>query len=144
MDEKILKLLYRSLDASLTDAEQAELQQALTQSDELRAEKKRIVALRKQLQRGAVRTFRPFFAERIVSRLERAKRQNLRQYDFFDSMVYVFRRVLVAAAVIVILLVSYNIIENNGLSMNKLLGFQEVTPEDVWLPIDTSTWENMQ
>jgi anti-sigma factor RsiW len=144
MNKRTNDLLYRSLDSPLGDAEQAELERVLKESAALRAEKKRIEKLREVLTHSGEKKFKPFFAERVLQRLALPERRRESEVDFFSSLVFLFRRVAVAAALVCLLMIAYNIIENNGLSMNNLLGFQEYTIEDVWLPANPSYWENVQ
>ena len=53
MNEEHKELLYRSFDALLSDAEQQELERALAASEELRAEKEALVAMRAALSDSA-------------------------------------------------------------------------------------------
>jgi hypothetical protein len=144
MNKRHIDLLYRSLDSLLGVPDQVELERALSESTELRAEKKRIEELREVFKHSGSKKFEPFFTERVLQRISLLQRRPESEVDFFAYLVYLFRRVAVAAAVVCLLIITYNIIENNGLSMNNLLGFQDYTIEDVWLPAHPSYWENVQ
>ena len=144
MNERHIDLLYRSLDSPLSIEDQGELKRALSESAELSAEKTRIMQLREVISHGGPQKFEPYFAERVLQRISLSQRRQENEVDFLASLQYLFRRVAVAAAVVCLLIIAYNIIENNGLSMNNLLGFQDYTIEDIWLPAHPSYWENVQ
>jgi hypothetical protein len=65
MNDKTLDLLYRSLDEELAPAERRRLDEALQQSESLREERSRSLAVRKSLSAGAAEAFKPFFVERL-------------------------------------------------------------------------------
>ena len=69
MDNNLYNLLLRSFDTPLTENEQRQLENALASSEEFRAAKEEIVALRFGLQGLKGETFKPFFAERVMERL---------------------------------------------------------------------------
>ena len=69
MNDKQKELLYRSLDAPLTEAEQKELERALAESAELRAEKEALTAMRSALSQAAPEGFGPFFPEHVMARI---------------------------------------------------------------------------
>jgi hypothetical protein len=144
MNKKYIDLLYRSLDSQLGLLDQAELDRALKESAELRAEKRRIEELHTIFRRRGASQFEPFFAEKVMQRIMLSRRHTLSNADFFADLLYLFRRVAFAAVMVCLLIIAYNIIENDGLSMNNLLGFQDYTIEDIWLPVHPSYWESVQ
>ena len=104
MNREMYELLLRSFDDELSSKERKVLQEALTQSEELRAEKVRIEQLRRQLAEAGRASFKPFFAERVVNRI-RGLEERVQQ-DFFEALSYFFKRVVVLGAVLVILMLS--------------------------------------
>jgi hypothetical protein len=107
MDDKARRLLYRSFDTPLGDADRAYLDKALKGSDELRREKDAIAALRRGASDSAAESFGPFFAERVmagVSALQQARPQSL-----FADLLVAFRPVAVAAGIALAALAPFGI-----------------------------------
>ena len=143
MEKTIKDLLIRSLDGPVTERERRKLDKALARSAPLRAELKQLMRLREGLSKSRY-SFKPFFADRVMAHIQPGGQFAAPVHDFFDALFYSFRRVAFAGAVLLVLLVSYHVIENKSLSFEGLLGFQELTLEEVWLPVDNSLWENMK
>jgi anti-sigma factor RsiW len=127
MNDKTLDLLYRSLDEELAPAERRRLDEALQQSESLREERSRSLAVRKSLSAGAAEAFKPFFVERVMNRLSREGRPE----TFLESLSYVFRRVVFAGAAAVIALAVFNIASSDTVSATAALGLPEITIDDV-------------
>jgi anti-sigma factor RsiW len=133
MDQKILDLLYRSFDGQLLPEEQQRLEEALASSKQLRDEKERIVALRKTISGNAAQSFEPFFAERVMQRITAEMEQKLETVeDFFNSLLWSFRRVALAGAIAVLLLFANNLLRADDLSLDSLLAMPQLTIEDTW------------
>ena len=130
MNDKILKLLYRSFDEPLTPAEKLFLDNALKQHRELREEKERISALREKVSRNGSQSFKPFFAERVMQRISRSEYGTSGQEVFWDSLVTMFRPVAIGAAIILLVIMTYNIKKSDHLSFAAAFASQEVTLED--------------
>jgi len=106
---KILKLLYRSLDAELTEKQTRRLEAELAGSEEFRRERDRILALRKAIAESPGRTFRPGFANRTLARV-RSDRPTTSAADlFFENFKSVFQRIAVVSAVLLLALAAYSL-----------------------------------
>lgn len=106
---KILKLLYRSLDAELTEKQRRRLEAELAGSEEFRRERDRILALRKAIAESPGRTFRPGFANRTLARV-RSDRPTTSAADlFFENFKSVFQRIAVVSAVLLLALAAYSL-----------------------------------
>lgn len=132
MDKKNHELLLKSFDAALTSEEQARLNAALSASETLRLEQERIWRMRDAVGRGAARSFRPFFAERVIQRIQTTARENTE--SFSDSLMALFRPVLIAAAVLIAVMLSYNAVRHDGALMAGVLE-QDVTLEEAFDPV---------
>jgi anti-sigma factor RsiW len=131
MKKKILELLYLSFDGRLSDEEQRLLKEALAQSPRLREQKERIEMLRKTIGQQAIRSFRPFFAERVMQAVAAARKTRNGLQRFSDSLQLAFRRVaLVGAAAIVFLLV-FNVVRTGDLSFAGAFGMPRDTLAEV-------------
>lgn len=134
MNKKDLELLYRSFDGSLTPEEQKQLGEALAGSKALREEKKRIKSLREAISNHAAESFEPFFAERVMQRIERSRQAEKSPDQFFESLFAVFRPVAVGAVVLLIILLSYNMIKSDRLSLASAFAEPEVSLEEAFDP----------
>lgn len=133
MNKKILKLLYKSFDADLSEKEKSLLENALNTSELLREEKLKIEKMRKTVSDSVEKSFSPFFAERVMQKIEEPK-SNLNDTidEYFNSLVLSFRRVALAGSVVVLVLLINNFITGGGISLDTALSLQQVSIEDVW------------
>jgi len=131
MDQKVLELLYRSFDRQLTPEEQHRLDEALTHSQPLQEEKERIAALRQTVAGSAAQSIEPFFAERVMQRIQaKGKSRTSAGDDFIGSLMWSFRRIALAGVIAVFLLLAGNIIQKGEISLNSMLAMPQLTIED--------------
>jgi hypothetical protein len=126
MNRKILDLLYRSFDDSLTRVEQQRLDQALSDSKELRAEKSRITQMRMVISDSRQQSFHPFFAKKVLRRI---REQGRAAESFFDSLIDVFRPVAIAATILFIVLLSYNLFKSDKITLASAFAEPEIKLE---------------
>ncbi len=139
MNKKAIDLLYRSFDGTLTPGEEKELHEALAKSHQLREEKERITAMRSALSASAAKSFRPFFAERVMQAITSAAETKNGLELFFESLQFTFRRVAVVGATAIVLLAAYNFIKTGEISVAGAFGMPQETLEEVLeLPFDAT------
>ncbi len=131
MDKKIEKLLYRSFDDELNPNEREKLDQALKRSEELRKEKERILAQRQALATGAASSFKPFFAERVTSKIASLDKKKNGLESFYETLLFMFRRFAIIGAAIGILLLIYNLRTGDILSTDDILYASDFTFEKI-------------
>lgn len=129
-NKKILELLYQSFDRTLSEKQQKRLDEALKNSEELRQEKNRAIKLRKSASDIAKLSFNPFFAERVLSRIETVQSKNGLE-AFYQSLKVVFRRVAVAGAVVMLVLLLYNFRIGDSLNSDEILYVSDITIEEI-------------
>jgi len=131
MDKKILKLLYRSFDDELNETERRRLEEALRHSDELRREKDRILAQRHAIAKSQKPSFKPFFAERVMSRIAslNAKKNGLEA--FYETLLVIFRRFALVGAAILITLLLVNLRTGDALSTDEIFITSDVAIEEI-------------
>lgn len=130
MNQPYHDLLYRSLDGTLTPAEQAQLDLDLQESAVLRAERDELIQMRGLMENQTTPAFKIGFSHRIMQRLAAESQQN--ETDLFvDDLSYMFRRVALAASIAAILLVSYNLASSDTISLAASFGIIEPTLEDL-------------
>lgn len=135
MNEKILKLLYRSFDDDLDDKERNELEKALKKSYELRREREKILAQRKAISESATQSFKPFFAERVMARID-ALSEKTGTETFYETFRAVFRPFAIAGAIAMAALILYNLGIGDILSSEEVFYVSDSTIEEILqLPI---------
>ena len=131
MNKKILKLLYRSFDDDLDAKEQKQLAEALENSVELRKEKEQSDAQRQAISNSAAQSFKPFFAERMMSRIQAlGEKENILE-TFYETLKAAFWRFAATGAVIMIALISINLVIGESLSMDEAFYVSELTFEEI-------------
>jgi len=130
MNKKILELLYRFFDSNLDEKEQKQLAEALKNSEELRKEKEQILAQRRTVSDSAERSFKPFFAERLMNRIDSIFEKNGLEI-FYETLKSVFRRFAIVSSVIMIVLISYNLATRDSLSSEEIFYASDVTFEEI-------------
>jgi anti-sigma factor RsiW len=142
MKKKILELLYLSFDGRLSDEERRLLEDELARSPRLREEKARIEMLRETVGRKAVRSFRPFFAERVMHAVTTVRGAKNGLERFAESLQAAFRRVALAGATAILVLIVVNIVRTGDLSVAGALGMPRDTLVDVLeTPFDATVEE---
>lgn len=139
MKKKILELLYLSFDGRLSDEERRLLEDALSRSPGLREEKERIEALRQTVAQQAIRSFRPFFAERVMHAIATARGAKNGLERFAEALQLAFRRVALVGATAILVLLVVNIVRTGELSVAGALGMpQETLVEVLETPFDAT------
>jgi hypothetical protein len=126
MNKKIIELLYRSFDDELSQTERKQLDEALLKSKDLREEKSRITQMRTAISNSGQLSFKPFFAEKVIRRIREAQQV---QESFFDSLIYVFRPVVIAVTILLLALMSFNLFNSNHKTVATAFGEPEITLE---------------
>ena len=130
-DSKALKLLYRSLDVDLKVKDQNRLDKALEESEELRKEKERILVQRQALANSSSQSFSPFFAERVMHRIEGLGQKKNGLEVFYENFMTAFRKVAIVSAVVLVLLISYNVIKSDIVPEDELFFMADTTMEEI-------------
>ena len=133
MDKKLKDLLYRSLDSEINSEEKQTLEQALSQSEELRQEKEMITSLRGDIERSKATSFNARFADRVMNEITLLNQHNENE-QFFESLFLFFRPIAIAAVVLIIAIAGYNINSTSRISLEGALGIPEITVNDVYDP----------
>ena len=129
MNKNILKLLYRSFDSKLNKKEQNQLNIALKRSAQLRREKELITTQRKALSATGEQSFKPFFAERVIKQITSQKENGLEA--FYEAIKHVFRRFAVVGALVMLILVTYNLSIGDNFSQEEAFYASDLTYEEL-------------
>lgn len=130
MNKKILELLYRSFDSDLEEEELRLLEEELEKSSELRAEKEQILARREAVSKTASLSFRPFFAERVMNRIQEISQKNGLE-AYYETFKAIFRRFAIVGAVVMIALIVYNLGAGDSLSAEEIFYASDVTLDEI-------------
>jgi hypothetical protein len=131
MNKKIRVLLYRSFDEDLSQKEKQALEKALSQSETFRAERESIIQMRQSVKKGNISRFQPFFAERVLNRIQTTLQVKAEE-SFFNSLLVVFRPLAIAAIILIIIISAYNITSSGQISLEGALAVPEVTLNDAY------------
>lgn len=123
------KLLYRSFEENLSPAEEKYLEAALGKSAELRWEKSELQKMRTRLAGSSAMGFSPGFSDQVMRRIRQAVPVNGFE-EFIESLFWSFKRLAVAAAIVVILLLSINWISQGRVSLGSALAIPQLTVDD--------------
>ena len=129
-DEKIVELLYRSFDDDLSKKEQDFLEKALKDSEKLRRERDKIIAQRQALSETAAHSFKPYFAEKVMERIESLSDKNGLE-KFYETFKAMFRRFAIAGAIILIALIIYNLRIGENISSEEIFYTSDLTIEEI-------------
>ncbi|MEZ4887786.1 MAG: hypothetical protein R3E32_23855 [Chitinophagales bacterium] len=136
--ELLYNLLLRSLNESLTDEEQLQLQSALAASKELRAEKEKLLKMNAILtnQQNAYH-FKPFFAGKVMETIskEYAVIQVITnsEVDFIAALLLSFQRLAIPSFALMCVMLIYVYLTADTLSLQAIMGISGVSPEDLML-----------
>ena len=132
MTKKILKLLYRSFDTELTQKDQKRLDDALDNSEELRMERERALAQRQALSESGSQSFTPFFAERVMGKIESIGQTKKNGFElFYETFKAMFQKLAIASAVVLLVLVSYNLIKSDILPQEEIIFASDAAMEEI-------------
>lgn len=121
-------LFQRALDGELSMEEERRLAALLEESPSLRLEFERVRRLRALVEESREDSFKPFFSSRVMSRI----RAQAKEETFAHALAWLFRRVAVAAIVLIVALTAYNISQqhaagNHRSALEAVLGLPPAT-----------------
>ncbi len=122
--EEIEDLWLRSLDGTLTADEQRQLDAALNAHPELATDIAQYTKIRERLRRSEDATFGPYFAQKVITKLQTAKVGIDRQIMIF------FKKYQLVAVGLVLFLLTLNLLSADKIDVASILGIEEAaTPE---------------
>jgi hypothetical protein len=132
MNKNILKLLYRSFDMKLSEKDQRRLDEALAKSEDLRLEKERALAQRRALVESGAQSFKPFFAERVMGKIESLGQEKKNGFElFYETFKAMFQKLAIASTVVLLVLVSYNLIKSDVLPQEEIIFASDAAMEEI-------------
>lgn len=130
-DNKILRLLYRSFDAELTEKEKRLVEKALAESQSLRREKERIIQQRRSLAENPAQSFGPHFPDRVMARIAGLDEKAGSSESFYEALWVAFKRFAIAGAVAVLALIFFNLIKGEVLPKEEIFFASEMALEEI-------------
>jgi anti-sigma factor RsiW len=126
MDDR--ELLFRYREGDLPAAEMERVRERLRSDPELQARLERLEKLAVALQEGAVRSFEPFFATRVMARVRQTE-SGAGVEGMYEAMRWLFARVAVAAVVVMLGIGTYSALGDSygGSVIDDVLGLPEAT-----------------
>ncbi len=128
-----LELLLYSFDGKLNQEEQQQLDKALSASPGLRAERDKLLKMRKLI--GGLKISEdPSFSDKVLQRLKNSPAKT--QAAFSATVVSLFPRVAAACIVILLLALSIVYLSEGSYSTDALIGVDSFSLEDAYSLID--------
>jgi len=131
MKNEQLNLLYRSFDEELKPEEQAQLSKILSESASLRAEKKRVQEMRDIISGSAVESFKPFFAKRVMQRIQVTAETRFNLINSFGDLMKIFRPILMTASTTIVIIVAFSVWTSGSFSIESVLGIPGFTIDNI-------------
>jgi len=128
-----LELLLYSFEGELSQEEQQQLKKALSASPELRAERDKLLKIRKLI--GGLKIPEdPSFSDKVLQRLNNSSSKT--ETAFSATVVSLFPRVAAACIVILLLALSIVYLSQGNYSTDALIGVDTFSLEDAYSLID--------
>ncbi len=135
--EEIEDLYLRSFDENLSEAQKEALLNSIPVHTGLAGELSQYKDIRENLLRDKPATFGPYFAQKVINRIENMRLEIDKQIVFF------FRKYQLAALGVFIALLAINVIFSDQLNISSVLGIQEeVTTEGADEDIEAFDFSN--
>ncbi|MGB0929809.1 MAG: hypothetical protein ACPGVB_03480 [Chitinophagales bacterium] len=136
--ESTYKLLLKSLDEPLTDAEQLQLEKALTESTKLKEEKENLLKMRAMLSnQQTAYHFNPYFEGQVMAKIraEKApsKKASQTDIDFITALFFSFQRLAVPSFALICVVLVYVYLTADTLTLQTVMGISDISPEDLML-----------
>ena len=130
--EKIEELYIRSLDEVLDESETRQLSEAMTSFPELAKELAEYKRLRESVARKKPATFGPYFAQKVIAKIQQGRVEIETQIAFF------FKKYQLAALGVFIALLAVNVIFSDRVDVPSILGVEDAAQpaEDDLLSFD--------
>ena len=121
--DEIEDLFLRSLDGNLNEEQKEALENSM-KDQKLLSELRQYKSIREKLLRDKPATFGPYFAQKVINRIE-----NMR-VEIDKQIVFFFRKYQLAALGVFIALLAINVIFSDQLNIPSVLGIQEEVTAD--------------
>ncbi|MCK4573398.1 MAG: hypothetical protein KAU36_03460, partial [candidate division Zixibacteria bacterium] len=108
------------------------LEQALTESDALRAEKEQLEQMRGKIGSAAADSFGPSFTDRVMAGIDAIDPAESEEEQFATSLISLFRPVAAVAAAAVIVLAVWNIKTTGSISLESAFALEQESVEVIW------------
>jgi hypothetical protein len=122
--DEIEKLFLHSLDEHLDESQKEALTKALKEQPGLAEDLSKYKLIRERLLRNNPATFGPYFAQKVINRIE-----NMR-VEIDKQIVFFFRKYQLVALGVFVALLTINVIFSDQLNIPSVLGIQEEVVAD--------------
>ena len=133
--DKIRKLLLLSGDRNLTSKEQKILMSARQTNPELAEDEQLLQKIQQNLAGTKQESLEPWFAERTMNRIRQLASLEKRPARLWNGFWPAYSRVIIGAAVILALIVVFNLFTSSEPSLAKAFGITQTPIESIMDPI---------
>jgi hypothetical protein len=134
--EKFEKLVYKYLDGNLSSKESSILKFEMENFAEHLKIYNQIVEIRKAVSNTADETFKPFFENRVLENIAAGSYTGMSLNGLADSLALYFRKIVLTAAIMLALLITYNLTNGNKYSIENILGISKTNYEYAFNPLN--------
>jgi hypothetical protein len=134
--KKFEKLVYKYLDGTLSVKESKMLKFNLEYSPDHRECYSKILELREAVSRSANDSLKPFFENRVLENISVKTFSSINLISLADSLTIYFRKIVLTAAIMLAILVTYNLTNGNKYSIENLLGISKTNYEYAFDPLN--------
>jgi hypothetical protein len=134
-NKKLTKLIYKNLDGTLSNKEMEVLKNEWDNSESLKKKYNQILEFREKVSESGIHSFKPLFEERLLDKLSAGKLPEAVSRGWTNSLVVSFHHLALAAAIILILLITYNLESGNYYSFQNLFGTSQSSIELAFDPV---------
>ncbi|MBN1154119.1 hypothetical protein JXB12_04285 [candidate division KSB1 bacterium] len=132
---KIKKILFYSFDSDLGENERNLLNDSLANSHTLRQEREQMDKVRSLLTQNDTFHFRADFTDRVMRTIREQHDQENYQETIFRSLLGLFKPIAVGAILLLIMMMSYNIIQHKQSSSSTDIVIPEKMMEIAFDPV---------
>jgi len=128
-----IDLIYKEIDSELSSEEKNILHKEMKKNPDLADERKKILKVREMITGSAINSFKPFFEEKVMSKINALDGTN--ELDIFGRFLTIFfKRTAFVSAFIILLILILNVSSGNILSVEAALGLPEMTINEIFDP----------
>jgi hypothetical protein len=120
----------------LSEEEQQRLAEALEQSEDLRRSRKQLEMLRGDISGIPPAESKPFLAERVLRKIALSENRVNLQERFWESLFYTARRVAVATAISLVILLTYYMTSQGIVFADNEVEIEDILETDTFIAME--------
>ncbi|MBU0559896.1 MAG: hypothetical protein KJ799_18170 [Bacteroidetes bacterium] len=132
--KNINEIILKSLDSELSEEEKRFLDEEIQKHPELQSERDWHMKLRGEISTLSSAEFSSDFELKVMNRIRTTKHEERESGNLFLQLALPFKRVVLPAMIVLIILLTYNLTITESVSAESLIGMSTVPMEDLFDP----------